>query len=433
MNQKLQLVIPNQSPAICHAAKIFFEDICGFSLIVVSEENSISDAITIVYDVTNSTGNLFLKQQLFPEKEFTFIDSTIEIDKVFFPFANKEDSLLPFDPIALAYHLMLFPEEQKKRCNFDTHHRPISEDSWLVKNNQQKKPLIDIAANLLLDKLQELFPSLNLSLKTPFFEPTFDIDIAYAHKAKSLITHGLGTASLAVKGNISGLNHRIKVWRKKVTDPYDVFDIILEELEQSNLKAVFFAMTANRSKYDKNNHYQSKAYRNLLKRISENHVVGIHPGYRAAENPTIFEMEKKRLEDIINQQVTHVRQHYLRHFLPEMWHTYIKHGISHDYSIGYAVRDGFKVGTCSPYQAFDVNANEPLPIVIHPFALMDTAIWRYQQNNFQEVMGISNSIKSQLQESRSSLSAVWHNYAMPHHSVELSAFKQQIQLFGSHD
>ncbi len=433
MKQNLQLVIPHKTPAICHAAKIFFEDVCGFAMTIVEQKKPIDDSIIIVYDYIKTGEELFLNQHSINSNESVIESATVEIDGAIFPFACSSDSFMPFDPIALAWNLMLFPDEQMKKCSFDHHHRPESADSWLVKNNQHRLPLIDIAKKVLFEKLKQMYPSIKLPKSVPFFESTFDIDIAFAHKAKSFLTHGLGTASLAIKGNVSGLNNRIKVWRKIDPDPYDVFDELLDELDRNGVKAVFFAMTANRSKYDKNNHYQSKDYRNLLKRIAQKHTVGLHPGYRAAQNPAIFKTEKIRLEGILDNQITYVRQHYLRQFLPEMWQTYQENDILHDYSIGYAVREGFKVGTCAPYQAFDVVNNQSLPIIIHPFALMDTALWRNQKMDYQEVLEVSNEIKAQIVMANSSLSAVWHNYAMPRQSIELKVFKQQVQLFNSHD
>ena len=432
METKLQLVIQNQSPALCHAAKLFFEDVCGFKLKIVQDLLVEDTTLTIEYNQTKSTNLLFLAQH-----NFTNIDiepvSTILVEEVLFPFATSGNSILPFDPIALTWFLMLTPNEQLKKCSFDKYHRPENENSWLVKNKMHHYPLIDIAANLLINNLKEKQPTITFPVRKVFFEPTFDIDIAFAHKAKSFAIHGLGTASLALKGNMSELKNRVNVWRNVEVDPFDVFDELLDKLEESNLTAVFFAMTANRSKHDKNNHFKSKAYRNLLRRLSERHILGLHPGYLSAERPNLVSTEKARLEDILGNKVTHVRQHYLRQFLPEMWQTYIENGFTHDYSSGFANRGGYKVGTCIPYQAFDIISEKALPLTLHPFAMMDTAFWNYQKLKEQQVIEVTKVFKSHESKYSSSLSAVWHNYAMPQQSEELTVFKEQISILSKHD
>lgn len=434
MKTAIQLVIPNQLPAINHAAKVFFEDVCGLSLIIVSDFNVDNSLITLGYCADNTSNYPNIKPCSFLEidNELTSIEM-VDVDGILFPFACSSDSLMPFDPIALTWFLMLMPHEQMRKCDFDHHHRPISQNTWLVKKNLHHLPLIDIAANVFFSALKLQFPEMKFPTRTPFFEPTFDIDIAFAHKAKSIAIHGLGTLALALKGDVGEIKNRINVWRNTEIDPYDVFDELLDALEEQNLKAVFFAMTANRSKHDRNNHYRSIEYRKLLKRLSEKHTVGIHPGYIAAENSQKFALEKKRLEDILEKDVTHVRQHFLRQFIPEMWQTYIENGLSHDYSIGYATHDGYKVGTCMPYQAYDVALEKVLPITIHPFALMDTALWRYQKSTSEQMLEATRQIKIHQKKYLSPISAVWHNYAMPYQSVELEVFKKQILIFGHND
>jgi peptidoglycan/xylan/chitin deacetylase (PgdA/CDA1 family) len=266
-----------------------------------------------------------------------------------------------------------------------------------------------------------------------YFEPTFDIDIAFAHKSKSLILHGLGTASLLLNGNFDTLKTRLKVWRNREIDPYDVFDDVLDVLEEHRLRAVFFAMTANRGKYDKNNNHKKTDYQQLIKKLDRKQVVGLHPSYASTDNPRLVSEEKERLEDIVGHEIIHVRQHFLRQFLPQTWKTYIECGLKHDYSIGYANQCGYKVGTCVPYQAFDVTAQNPLPITLHPFALMDTALWHHQNYTSDQVIELSKMVKSNQERFHSPLSAVWHNYAMPHQSEELEVFKQQLSIFANHD
>lgn len=426
----MHLVVQNQTPALNHAAKVFFQDVCGFELVISSLPCENPHAISIDYALNSACKPFqYIEQRAFLNRQEDLNpDSMVSVNGLLFPFATRNESLLSFDPIALTWFLMLLPQEQLGECGFDKHHRPESHHSWIVKQKQHQYPLIDIAADLLISKLAKHYPDVEFPIRKRFFEPTFDVDIAFAHKAKSLVIHGLGTASLVLKRDFSQLKERINVWRKAESDPYDVFDELLDILEEHQLNAVFFAMTANRSKFDRNNHYKSRAYRALLKRISEKHSVGLHPGYVSAKKPSLVGVEKKRLEDILGKEVTSVRQHFLRQFLPETWHTYIDNGLTDDYSIGYASHAGFKVGTCNPYQAFDSIAEKALPLTLHPFALME-----YHKTTSESVLEVSRHINSCQKNNNTSVSAVWHNYAMPRNSPEMELFKKQISIFNAYD
>lgn len=434
MGTTIHLKIHHQSPALKHAAKVFFTDICGFPLEVSSTPNVVQGGVLIDYNTNNADNPLYICQKAFFNLQGDLNPTAmVEIDGVTFPFACGDNSIMPFDPIALTWFLMFLPHEQLGKCSFDQHHRPLCDSSWMIANQQQMVPVIDMAAAIFIDKLREMFPALVVPKKPTFIEPTFDIDIAFAHKSKSLILHGMGTASLLLNGNFDTLKTRLKVWRNREIDPYDVFDEVLDVLEEHQLRAVFFAMTANRGKYDKNNNHKKPEYRKLIKKLDRKQIVGLHPGYASADNPRLVVEEKERLEDIVGHEIIHVRQHFLRQFLPQTWKTYIDCGLKHDYSVGYANQGGYKVGTCVPYQAFDVTAQNPLPITLHPFAIMDTALWHHQNYTSDQVIELSKMLKSNQERFYSPLSAVWHNYAMPRQSEELKVFKQQLSIFANHD
>lgn len=434
MKTNIHLLVHHQTPALNHAAKVFFEDVCGFQLTISSESKDELGVISLDYNTLAGGNAIFIEQKAFYNlQEDLNPKDLVDLDGVAFPFACRNNSLLPFDPIALTWLVMLLPHEQLEKCSFDQHHRPIYNNAWIIANQQHLMPIIDIAATLFVAKIKELFPAIEMPKRCIFMEPTFDLDIAFAHKSKSLMVHGLSTAALLINGKFDVLKTRINVWRNKKVDPYDVFDDVLDELEEQNLQAIFFAMTANRSKFDRNNHYKKSDYRRLIQKLDQKHTIGLHPSYTSAENPKWMAEEKERLENIVGHEIVHVRQHFLRQFLPHTWETYIDCGLKHDFSIGFANQAGYKVGTCAPYQAFDVVAQKSLPITIHPFALMDTALWHYQKYNQDKVIEISNVLKSNQYRFNSPLSAVWHNYAMPHQSLELEVFKHQLSIFSTHD
>ncbi len=430
MNPIINIQMQDSSMSLKHAAKVFFEDVCGFSLVIVKDFSEVNVGVNIEYSSANYEKVLFL-QKVDIEEYKSVVD--VDVNGAIFPCRSSSKSFMPFDPIALTWFLMLMPQEQYQQCDFDIHHRPVSESLWLVKNKFHQLPLIDIAAKMFLEAMVAKYPHLDIPAKIPTFTPTFDIDIAFAHQSKSILIHLLSTMSLMLKMDVKTIHKRVKVLLHKEPDPYDVFDEILELLDQHNLKGVFFAMTADRGKYDRNNFYKAANYRKLLKRLSEKHEIGLHPSYHSATHSDLVSYEKKRLENIVDKNVTHVRQHFLRQFLPQYWNAIVECGFEHDYSIGFAKHLGYKVGTCVPFQAFDLNSDKILPLTLHPFVIMDTAMSRYQMLNEEEILNETKIIKTHSHLYNTSVSGVWHNYAMPRNSEKLALFKKQIPILSTYD
>jgi hypothetical protein len=147
----------------------------------------------------------------------------------------------------------------------------------------------------------------------------------------------------------------------------------------------------------------------LLKRLHEKGELGIHPSYLSGDDYKMIAHEKKHMEAILQKQVLHSRQHYLRFQIPSTFQSLIKAGITNDYSMAYAGHVGFRASTCMPFQFFDIIANQITPLTSYPVAVMDTTL-RYAmkmkpadaQKKIEQLMVI-------VKELNGTFISIWHN------------------------
>jgi hypothetical protein len=343
-----------------------------------------------------------------------------------YPFATANNSLLPFDPFAAAFYFLSQYEEQCENFPSDHHSRFKANQSSIAPYIHY--PMVDMVCKILKMKLVENgFRFANQSNRYSF-TPTFDIDVAYAHKAKSLKRHFLGTAKLALHMKHKELIERFKVWMKIKNDPYDIFDLLLDLFEELQIKALFFALIAKNGEYDHNNSAHSTLYQNLIRRLNKKQKVYLHSSYGCMDNNELLQHEKQTLEAILKTELSANRQHFLRFRLPEYWKLLIENNIFDDYSQGFYDTWGYRCGTSFSHQAFDIKRNQVLPITIHPFIFMDTALIKEYKNDVVLVHEKMIEIVTEAKSLGVPCIGVWHNYAMPHDSLYLDNFVDVLKF-----
>ena len=98
--------------------------------------------------------------------------------------------------------------------------------------------------------------------------------------------------------------------------------------------------------------------------------VGLHGSYYARDRNSYGD-ELRRLEDVVGMTVTCHRNHYLRFDPRSAWHQLENAGISHDFSIGFNYRVGFRTGCASAHSTFDLSQGRKSSVVSVPLLFMD--------------------------------------------------------------
>jgi hypothetical protein len=329
-------------------------------------------------------------------------------EKYFFESSNDSD--LPFDPLSASFYLVTRYEEylefEKGKYN-----RFQAKESILEKYGLLKKPVVNIWARLLGEKLKERFPEIQIPEPKFHFLPTIDVDNAWAFSNKGFWRTFGALARSAVKGKFPEVIQRLNVLRGIENDPYDTFRYLDEVFKGNEDKVLFFFLLGDYKRYDKNISWNNKSFQKLIRETAEKYTVGIHPSYSSSKkkgkNKLIAELD--RLKKITGSEVIKSRQHFLRLKFPRTYRRLIKAGILEDYTMGFASQTGFRAGICTPYFFYDVKREAVTSLKIIPFQIMDVTLRHYLNLKPKEAIAEIEALMQEVKTVGGTFSAIWHN------------------------
>jgi len=323
---------------------------------------------------------------------------------------------LMFDPLAAAFFCCSRWEELPSQGELDTdmrdsHGRYRGVASSAYNEGMLRTPIVE---NLAWTLAKELGVTPTQKKKDYDYQPTIDIDIAFAYKGRSNfhnIAAGFRDIALLRWGAVY---ERMRVLRKHIQDPYDSYNFFLTLHEQSNLMTKCFMHFADYKRpYDLG--VSKHVLHPLIDQISHRASVNWHPSYNAiSERGQVFLSEKESFEDVGN--TSEIRTHFLRG-QSSMWREFQDAQIYHDYSMGYADEPGFRAGMSRPFPAFDIEKNEPMELVIHSFAIMDSTLKSYLNLNQEQSLKLVSELSDAVREVGGVMITVWHNTSVSNHGI----------------
>ena len=303
--------------------------------------------------------------------------STCRMNPCFF--ITQKDSH-GFDLLAAIFYLISRYEEYIT-YESDFYGRFAHTNSLAYKNNFLKIPLVNL---WIIDLMERLSVKQSIK-KTPFFIPTYDIDIAYSYKNQSIVKNMGSFFKAFIKGDIDQVIERANVYSDKSKDPFDIYDWLEKLHAEHCLSPVYFFLLAKkRGLYDKNNNPTTKGMQNLIKEHAKKYSIGIHPSWQSGDTESLLTEEIDLLKNINDGNCTISRQHYIRMTLPQTYSLLIKKGITEEYSMGYGSINGFRASVASPFYWYDLEKEEITNLLIRPFCYMDANSYFEQHLSAEE-------------------------------------------------
>lgn len=324
----------------------------------------------------------------------------------FYPVSER--SHISFDFFASAFFMVTryeeyFPSHKDKYDRF----RPTQ--SMSCKGGHLEKPMVNYYALELKKILNAKFPSLVIQKKPFEYIPTFDIDMAYAYRNKGYLKNALGYVRSFVLSEFDEMKERFNVHLGNQKDPFDTFDYLLKTCSDNSLKSIFFFLLGDESRLDKNIAFDNTEFRQLIQSIAAKTEVGIHLSFKSHKSTGRTNMEIERLQKIVDRKIFRNRYHYLLFHFPHSYNRLAKIGITEDYTMGYASRNGFRAGICTPYQFFNIRKNEVTPVKIFPFAFMDSTFAHYQKADAESALNEIRQLMRYVYETGGTFYGLWHN------------------------
>jgi len=288
-------------------------------------------------------------------------------------FQTNEKSALPFDIFAATFYLLSRYEEYLPHVK-DMYGRFVGTESLAYKNDFLNQPVIDIWAYFFKDVLQEQFTEYEFNERRYKIQPIIDVPLAFYYRHKGLLRTLGGTLTDLYRLRLRNFYERYLVLAGFQRDPYDTFKWIITKQRQVQNKFIFFFLIGDYSTYDKNISVNKKEFVSLIKFVSDYCKVGLKVSYFALDSLETLKKEKQKMESIINYELVASRNSFSKLNLPESYRNLIELEVKQDYTMGYINLLGFRAGTCTPFQFYDLDFEIQTPLQINPFHLYDSAL-----------------------------------------------------------
>lgn len=402
------------TPRVDYTIRFIFEDILGVKIRITSSysEAKLHNGVLVSYCM------LAVKEGIHIVPHSLMIEDSIERQKIeFFKweeltafFKTSKNADIPFDLFAATFFLISRYEEYLL-YDPDRHNRFTSDQSVAALGGFLEEPIVDQWAYKLVKKIQAKFPSFQINPKKFDFIPTIDIDNAFAYQHKGIGRAILGAFRSLAMLRFSDFIGRMMVYLKIRKDPFDVYENAFSMLKEWP-NTIWFALVGKNSRYDRNIPIQHYEMQRLLHLIGDKFRVGVHPSYRSGASYDRVKTEITDVARILNINVRHSRQHYLRIFLPTTYTNLLLLGVKEDYSMGYSDRIGFRAGTCTPFKFYNIKEDRVLDIKIIPFQTMDYTLCVRMKMTPVEAMDRIMNLVRKVYEVNGTFVSIWHNEYM---------------------
>lgn len=291
----------------------------------------------------------------------------------------------------------------------DEHDRNVGANSLLFKMKWLEQLIVERWSEQFITFIEKQNGCILEKQKIPFeIIPSFDIDNAYAYRLKKGWRKYMSVAKDYFKYDKLRLKERKEVLAGLKQDPYDTYDKI-EEIAQSGFDVKVFWLLGEYGTFDRNVDYNNIQHRRLIYGVDHFADVGLHPSYRSNQSKVVLRDEKLRIQEILDREVTHTRQHFLKVKLPFTFRDLEKVGFTDDYSLGYADHIGFRAGLARPFKWYNLNENRVSDLTLHPISYMDGTLNEYMELTIDEAIKTVNQLKQEVQTYGGHFVALWHN------------------------
>jgi hypothetical protein len=371
-----------------------FENILGISIAFTKSETQFNQFTgpKISYTANPVGGFLNFKQHPFIlEQNIKKQNLAFAEDKLLKTPFKIEGSVFTFDVFSAAFYLLSRYEEYTIEER-DEHGRFEGKSSLAFQNGFLQQPIIDEWAYKIFDKIKKYYPSFNAPERHFLLQPTLDIDRPYYYLTDSFF-----------KQKIKKIKDNLK------TDPFDIYDQVANWDQKYGLKTIYFFLMGNQHENDIAPALDNQLFKDLIKEVSENHLVGIHPSYYSHLKAEEVKRERNSLIKLSQRKITISRQHYLLLNLPKTYRDLIAAGIKEDYSMAFADVAGFRASTCTPFFWYDLEKEEAFDLLLHPTAVMDQTLRKYMNLSPSSAAAEIKILIQNVQNVNGTFISLWHN------------------------
>lgn len=319
--------------------------------------------------------------------------------------------VLHADVVAGAYFLLSRYEEAVRRTVRDVHGRFPGRESLPHRGGFLHRPVVEEYGHLLRRLLREAGVDVS--------EPRSGLRRIYLTHDVDALAHYRSLRGVA--GAV--LRHPAEGWRacrtflgRVESDPWYTFPWLLQQDARAGegVESVFFIKPGGGGSREDRPLSQvgSRDFRRLFALLRKaGSTVGLHASYAAGLNPELMTRERAALEHAWCGAVSCNRHHFLCSREPEDMRALTEAGITDDFTMGYADRAGFRLGTCRPVRWIDPVARRLTPLTLHPLMAMDRTLSdaQYMGLSQPEALATVQGLVRAAASHGGEMCLLWHN------------------------
>ncbi len=336
------------------------------------------------------------------------------------PFAElRPDGIVVFyADITAAAFFMLSRWEETVMPARDQHERFPATASVAYKQRFLDRPIVDEYALILRQWLKVLLPGWQPQTRRFTVKLSHDIDHVRRfdnpyQAIRTFVGDLLKRRSLrcAWQTGLEAITETLSPQRASYFQGiYDLAELSQQHGINSN---AFYFMAAEPGPFANQYDPASPLLRRCIEDLRERGFeVGLHAGYETFDNPEKLAWEKARLDAILGETRYGGRQHYLRFRVPNTWRHWEQVGLSYDSTMTYADHEGFRCGTCHPFQPFDVEQDRQLDLLEVPLIVMDGTLRDYRGMTPDQGEAHILELARRCQQVEGTFTLLWHNSSL---------------------
>lgn len=351
---------------------------------------------------------------------------------------TERQFIVKADIIASTFFLITRYEECINKKNCDKYGRMLGKESLPYRAGFLMRPIVDEYGKILREWLRKV----GISVKEPpegyqHVYLTHDVDQIWQLDS---LYQALRTFIKRVVLHKKNMTESLKLWYnyekydKIYTFPWLVeMDGKLESyLGHDKCTKIYFIKTGGKSKFDDAYYKKRSRVKKLLFFLKKNGAVfGIHSSFSAGEMPEKINIEKKRLEKILKEEIKWNRNHYLNSRNPEDMEYLILAGITDDFTMGYADVIGFRLGTCKPVKWINPFSKKVTSLTLHPLTIMEaTFAEEYLDLTEVEAFNMVSKMLNVIRQFYGEVVLLWHNSSVGDSdtSYQRSLYKKTLEI-----
>ncbi len=372
-------------------------------------------------------GDTYLDEKYLP-RDLSYVQSTEDRYKIPVLYGestiNKSNRHVEFScDIIGTIFFFLSRWEEYISSDLDKHGRFKGENSFAVKNNIFRVPVVDIYADFLWRLFSDFTPTLKKDKTSVSLHPSHDIDFFvkwpnklnyYKTQLGNLIKRSDKDLFLKDKKAYSVSNDDIS------KDPFFTYKLFMDDAESRNRQATFYFMVGGNTNYDNNYDINDENIAALLSEIKlRGHRIGLHPGYNASTTSNQLKKEIEIFKNVCGVDQVMIRQHFLKINLIETINIWEDAGVQYDSSFYYNNHPGFRAGCSVAFPLFNVTKHKKTNILEDSVSFMDTDLLGESPRIIKEVKEVYEATKYV----GTNFKFLWHNSSFygrewkPFHSV----------------